>query len=65
MAARVQIPASPLQTLEESTLQGIFYAVIQIPRMVLNCRKLRSTAYTTAYKFIFVLLTLGGRFYTV
>jgi hypothetical protein len=27
MAARVQIPASPLETLEESTLRGVFHTI--------------------------------------
>ena len=50
MAARVQIPASPLETLEESTLRGFCYAVLTSLQIVLNCEKWQRTVYTTAYK---------------
>ena len=49
MAARVQIPASPLQTPEESTLRGFCYAVVALQRIVVNCEKWISTAHTTAH----------------
>ena len=47
MAARVQIPASPLETLENKHSQGFFFAKIYVIKIVINFVKLSSTNSTT------------------
>ena len=63
MAARVQIPASPLETPGNSTFLGFCYAVVSILQIVLKSEKLPSTVYTTAYKHLFFTAYIGETFY--
>ena len=65
MAARVQIPASPLETHGKQTFRGFFYSISGLLQIVVNCEKLQRTVYITAYIFFFVLLTTGSRFFTI
>ena len=46
-AARVQIPASPLKSLETQQFQGFFFAPLQNTRVTFSYEKLRSTNTTT------------------